>query len=432
MADSNNPFGGYSEKNVGRTVQNVTSSMWEPISAGPSLQKDTPVRKNGGQTQKSSAKGTKSAPLQKKPQGKRPSGVDVTKDRISEGGKKTSKQTADKKKKSTKAADTAKKKKTPPKDKRPVGSKSREPKGKDTRNIGTREEQARLQREKKRARERAKSREKAQKKSRQGVSYDEMRKNKSRATRLKAKIIAVVTVVISLITVACCVCVYAYQKGAPVSVINIVGESRYKDKKIIETANIYVGINMLSVREKTVNDAVTKALPYVKEVQVEYQFPDTLNLNVTSTSEKLLISGSTGYICLDADGKVLSLKKKKLTDGRYLIEGLEEQTAETGESFVPTENNKEKYEKAKEIAFILENSGKFPKGVINVADINDVTVIYDSRINIYLGNCAKLESQLESAMNVIEKDEDIVNGQAGYIETRYEGQTTFKPGSMKK
>lgn len=431
MAD-NNPFGGYSEKNVGRTVQNVTSSMWEPISAGPSGMKDTPVKKNGGQARKSAHETPKRAPTQKKAQSRKPAGTDVTRDRISEGGKNTQGPGEVKKKKSSKTASAPAKKKNSPKDKRPVGSKSREPKGKDTRIFSDREEKARIQKEKKRARDRARAREKAQKKSRQGVSYDEMRKKKSRATRLKAKIIAAVTVTVSLIVVACCVGVYAYQKGAPVAVINIVGESRYKNAKITEAANVYVGINMLSVREKKVNDAVTGSLPYIKQVQVDYQFPDTLVLNVTPTQERLLISGSTGYICLDADGKVLSLKKKKLTDGRYLVEGLEEQTAETGRNFVPTENNKEKYEKAKEIASVLESSGKFPKGVINVTNLKDVTVIYDSRINIYLGDCERLESQIESALNVIEKDEDIINGQTGYIETRYVGQTTFKPGNMIK
>ncbi len=426
MADRNNPFGGYGEKNVGRTVQNVTSSMWEPISAGPSVQKDTPVRKSTEQTKKSSAKAPKDVPSQKKPRAKKPS-ADVTRDRISDGGKKAQ-GTAPKKK----SPPPEKKKKPAPKAKRPVGGKEREPKGRDTRNLDRRQEQARINKEQKRARDRARSREKAERQSQRGVSYDEMRNKRSRTARLKAKAIAAVTVVAVLLTVALCVGVYAYQQGAPVAVIDIVGESPYKNKKITETANLYVGINMLSVRERKVNAALTKELPYIKDVQVDYQFPDTLVLNVTSTEEKLLISGESGYICLDRDGKVLSLKKKKLTDGRYLVEGFEKQGAVTGEDFIPTENNKAKYEKVREIVAVLEASGKFPKGTVNVTDLKDVSVVYDSRINIYLGDCARLEAQLEDAINVIEKDEDIINGQTGYIETRYEGQTTFKPGSMKK
>ncbi|MBQ7118509.1 MAG: FtsQ-type POTRA domain-containing protein [Clostridia bacterium] len=431
MADRNNPFGGYDEKNVGRTVQNVTSSMWEPISTGgPSPKKNTPVRKNDERSRGPVGDSARTASAGKKTQTRKTAGADVTRDRISEGGRKTPK--ADGKKLSSPKAEKSKKKKAPPKEKRPVGSKSRQPKGRDTRNTNLKEEQARIQREKKRAREQAKSRERVKQQSRQGVSYDEMRSKKSRKTRRRAKIIAVATVVAALIAVFSFVGIYVYQQGAVVAVISIEGESRYKDKKITEAANVYVGINMLSVRERTVNESVTKALPYIKEVQVDYQFPDTLVLKVTPTEEKLLLENGTGYICLDADGKVLSLKKKKLTDGRYLIEGFEEQKAVAGESFVPSENNKDRYEKVKEIVAVLGQNGKFTKGTINVADLRDVSAVYDSRINIYLGDCARLESQLGDAVNVIEKDEDIINGQTGYIETRYEGQTVFKPGSMKK
>ena len=423
MADSNNPFGGY----TGKTVKDVTSSMWEPISAGPSPRKEAPAPRS---TQQKKKKPDSSERQQKKqPREKKHSGADVTQDRISEGGKKTKKAADDKKKKSEASPG---KKKSPQKGKVPVGSKKREPKGRDTRNPDVREEQARARKEEKRVRDQAKSREKAKTKSRQGVSYDEMRNDKSKVTRLRAKIIAVATVVITFFTLLCCAGVYVYQNGATVTSINIVGENRYKDEKIIETAGVYVGINMLSVREKAVNEAVTKALPYIKEVEVEYQLPDVLVFNITPTTERLLIAGSTGYICLDEDGKILSLNKKKLTDGRYLIEGFEDQPAEAGGIFVPSENNKEKYEKVKEIVSILEKSGKFPKGAINVSDLKDVKVIYDSRICIYLGDCERLESQVESAINIIEIDQDIINGQTGYIETRYEGQTTFKPGNMQK
>lgn len=425
MADRNNPFGGYDEKNVGRTVQNVTSSMWEPISAGPTLKKDTPVGKKKPQ----SAGGERTA-SQKRPQTKGKPSSDVTKDRISEGGGKNA--GARQKPKNAPQTEKKTKKKSPPPKQRSVGSKSREPKGKDTRSTGVREEQARIQREKKRARERAKSREKVKQQSRRGVSYDEMRQKKSRDTRRRAKLIAVVTVILSLALVFSVVGIYVYRNGATVAVINIEGESKYKNKKITEAAGIYTGINMLSVREKSVNEAVTKALPYIRDVQVDYQFPDTLTLSVTPTQEKLLLVNGTGYICLDGEGKVLSLKKKKLTDGRFLAEGFEEQTATAGEYFLPSENNKEKYERLKEIVAALEKTGKFTKGTVNVADLKDVSVIYDSRINIYLGDCSRLEAQIEAAVNVIAKDEDIINGQTGYIETRYEGQTTFKAGSMKK
>lgn len=445
MAGRKNPFEGYNEEYKNKEVQDITSERWEPISAGPTLEKNTPVRENANKK-----KNTRSGAAAGTSQTKKASGVDVTKDRISKGkpadrkkseeGKKNikkagtaadNKKTADKKRTPEKGKSSSNKK-TQGNNKAPVGSKKREPKGKDTRtsNVDTRDDQAR--KEKKRTQDCVRTTSKAREKRKDGVSYDEMRKEKIRNIRLKAKIAAISTVIITVIVLICFACFYAYQNGAIVSTINIEGENRYKDERITEAANIYPGINMLSVREKDVNEAVSKALPYIKNVQVDYQFPDTLVLNVTATEENMLIAGERGYICLDRDGKVLSLKKKKLAEGRYLVEGFEEQTATEGEMFVPTENNKERYEKAKAIISCLESSGKFSMGTINVANLNDITAVYDSRINIYLGDCSRLESQLTSAIDVIEVDEDIINGQEGYIETRFEGRSPFKPGSMIK
>ncbi|MBQ3137555.1 MAG: FtsQ-type POTRA domain-containing protein [Clostridia bacterium] len=447
MAQGNNPFSGYNGNGSDGTVKDVNSSMWEPISAGAPIRKDTPVGKNGTQAKKTAPAGTKSSPAQKKTQGGRNSGTDFMNDRISQGGPKKQRPSGeraqksggkqqrpdDEKKKKPSGTEPPKKKKKPaPDNKRPVGGKSREPKGKDTRNPGRREEKPVNQRDQKRDRSHSKSKKTKEKNNRLGISNDEMRKKRSQSIKLKAKIIGIAAAVLCFVTLVCCAGIYAYRNGATVANIVIEGESRYKEDKIIEAANVYVGINMLSVREKDTNDAVTVALPYIKDVQVDYRFPETLALIVTPTEERMLIEGSSGYICLDKDAKVLSLKKKKLTDGRYLVQGISQQAAEVGTAFVPTEENKAKYERAAEIISLLEATGKFTKGTVVVSDLKDVRVIYDSRINIYLGDCANLESKISDAMDVIDVDEDIKNGQTGYIETRYEGQAPFKPGSMEK
>ena len=82
-------------------MQNVTSSMWEPISAGPALQKDTPVRKNTSapKTEKPAKSTGKTSSNTKKTAQSKKKTVDVTQDRISQGGKKTQQKKTDTKKK---------------------------------------------------------------------------------------------------------------------------------------------------------------------------------------------------------------------------------------------------------------------------------------------------------------------------------------------
>ncbi len=430
MKGNDNNYFGYSEKNVGRTVQNVTSDMWEPISTGspakksaPSQrssqpQKDTPVRKSPAQNKKSgtqnkSASSSKSkSPDRKKQTKKTP--VDVTQDRISEGGRKPAP------KKQVKPEE--KKKKSAPKSKKnAVGSKKREPKGRDTRSL----EQ---QRQKQRAKNLNKSRLEYNEQRKSGHSHDDISKDTIRRKRNKAKIIAIVTTFIVVLFVAGFIGAYAYTEGAPIAVISIEGESRYKDKKIIEAANVYAGLNMLSVREKAVNEAVTKKLPYISEVEVDYQLPDTLLLKVTATEEKYLITNGEGYICVDGKDKVVSVKKKKLTEGRYRLTGFEEQTAAAGEQYIPSENNLEKYNKAKELVAALEKVEGFSSGVIDLANLKDITYTYDSRIRIYLGEGEAPDKQLSLAMEVIK--DSASEGQTGYIDMRFSDKAYLALGSM--
>lgn len=428
MKGNDNNFFGYTEKNVGRTVQNVTSDMWEPISTGTPArkiapaqrpaqsQKDTPVRKNTATDKKQSTQTKKTASKKtadKKKQTPKKS-VDVTQDRISEGGRKSAP------KKQTKAEE--KKKKSPAKSKKSVvGSKKREPKGRDTRSLEH-------QREMQRAKNLNKSRLEYNEQRKSGHSHDDISKDTIKRKRKKAKIIAVVTTFLVVLFVAGFIGAYVYTEGAPVAVINIEGENRYKDKKIIEAAELYVGINMLSVREKAVNEAVTKKLPYISEIEVDYQLPDTLLLKVTATQEKYLITNGEGYICVDGNDKVVSLKKKKLSEGKYRIMGLEEQTATAGEQYVPAENNLEKYNKAKSLVAELEKVEGFSSGIIDVTDLKNITYTYDSRIRIYLGEGETPDKQLSLAMEVIK--DSASEGQTGYIDMRFSDKAYLALGSM--
>ncbi len=430
MSGNGNNYFGYTEKNVGRTVQNVTSDMWEPISTGSptgktasakpdsQIKKDTPVRKNTPANKKQNTQTKKAAaPKGKAPEKKKQTkkdSFDVARDRISEGGKKTAPKQQTKKQE--------KKKKSPSKSRKSaVGTKKREPKGRDTRNL---EQQKELQRAKNLNRSRLEYNE--QRKS--GHSHDDISKSTIKRKKNRSKLIALVTTFIVVLFVAGVIGAYAYTEGAPISFINIEGENRYKNEKIIEAANLYTGLNMLSVREKAVNEAVTKTLPYIAEVEVDYQLPDTLLLKVTSTQEKILITNGAGYICVDETDKILSVKKKKLTDGRYRLDGLEEQTVATGEKFVPSENNLPKYSKAKELISALGAIEGFSSGIVDVTDLNNITYTYDSRIKIYLGEGDSLDKQLNLAMEVIK--DSASDGQTGYIDMRFSDKAYLALGSM--
>lgn len=429
--NKNNPFG-YTEKTVGRTVQNVTSDMWEPISTGAPVRKDTPVRKNTSapKTEKPAKSTGKTSSNTKKTAQSKKKTVDVTQDRISQGGKKTQQKKTDTKKKppasdsKKKTAEKSKKTSSPAKKKAP----KREPKGRDTRNISEGRRELSQQIEKQRAKKRNRSTLEYIDERKSGSSHDDLSKKRSAKKRKKSKLSSFGAILAIVVFFGVCIGAYIYSKGAPVVNINVEGETVYEKEEIIRAAGIYPGVNMLSIREKTVNGAVTVNLPYVSSIEVDYQLPDTVLLKVTPTVEKYMIVNGETYICIDETDKVVSLKKKKMTEGKFRIEGFEQQAATEGETFVPTENNAAKYERAKEIISVISSVEGLSSGTLDLTDEKNITFTYESRMKIYLGACEKLESQLRLAMEVIKDGAN--EKQTGYIDTRFGNKAYMALGSM--
>ena len=222
--------------------------------------------------------------------------------------------------------------------------------------------------------------------------------------------------------------VYIYAKGAPIVNIVVEGDSIYSNTEVSQAAGVGVGVNMFSLKEKTINKNVTAALPYIHSVEIDRDLPDTLIIKVTPTTEKYLIVNDTEYICVDEHMKILSLKKKKLKDGFFRVYGFEQQTVQTGISYEPSEENKEKFELVKDIVQELEKNGVIKSAVINVGDMNDVKVLYNSKVMLYLGSCSQLANQINLACNVIK--ETVSEGQTGYIDMRYNNMAFFNEGTI--
>lgn len=221
---------------------------------------------------------------------------------------------------------------------------------------------------------------------------------------------------------------YTYCEGAEVSNIVIDGDEVYTDNEILSAAQLGEGVNMLTVREKTVNENVVKALPFISAIGVDYELPDTLRLNIISTTERFIIKNGGKYICVDKTGKVVSEKKKKLSEGQYLVQGMSEQTYTVGEMFVPSEENAQKYDIARKVALAADGNEIINCGTINVKDTDDITLTYKSRLRVYLGS----EDNLSSKMTIAEKVmiDNQAQNKTGYINAKYDIAAYFMQGSM--
>lgn len=241
---------------------------------------------------------------------------------------------------------------------------------------------------------------------------------------------------------------YCYYEGAPIKNIIVDGKSDYDSDKIISVAEISRGQNMLTVREKQVNEKVTAALPLISQVTLRYNFPETIELQVISTKAEIIIKNGSTYTCIDRTGKIVSLKKQKLQKDQFLVTGIKHDPFKVGDYFdivVPekVENEDEqatqlrltkqkeklKYDTVKQIVSLLKDKKIYPCK-IDISNLEDIQVVYDSRIRIYLGDETRLDFKIDTAHDLMKDNE--ANSDVAYVEVRYSGKNYYLAGRMER
>lgn len=408
------PFGTFdwsdlADENVSRP-KDITSDMWTPISAG---KPETQRRPNGNLVDRE--KGEKVSP-----------GKGSSKKNTSPG-KKSRPQNPPGKKKNRPAQPAQKKEKQSEEQKRTAALQA------ERRNAARqRREELERARERRAYENERKHYEKASESyNRQrnlGSSREELSKKRARKKRRSKSFYAVTITAGILLAAVFATLIFCFAVGSPVAVIEVSGECVYSPNDVIAACGVVPGENIFTVREKKVNAVLSRALPYIGSVEVERNFPDKLILKVTPTSEKYLIAVKNSYICLDESEKVLSVKKKKLRDGTYRLEGFKGQSVQPGERYEPCEEDEKRFESAKRIIAALEAASIKKANVIKLESLDNIIVVYDSRFNIYLGGTDRTEKKLSLCAEVIRSNDAKSN--TGYIDARFDSRAYFNEGKM--
>ncbi len=405
-------FSSYSSVNI--KPKNLTSDMWEPITASGNYTVYVPPK------QKQTAAGQAKSTADKSTAAQRRESGSVPRQKVS-AQKNGHSDAPAKKKKSAKTKSNAD---------RPISSgRTEQQKKKSLRKTQTNKNNTAKAPSKRIAeKKRDKTNKAFMKLVRGGKSVDEARAIITKRKLRKRKLNTFLSVMFLFFFAVIFVLSYTYCEGAEIADIIIDGDEVYSDSEILSAAQLSEGVNMLTVREKQVNDSVTTALPFISMVGVDYELPDTLRLNIISTTERLIIKNGSKYICIDKTGKVVSEKKKKLSEGQFLVLGLAEQSYTVGEMFSPSEDNKEKYDIACRVALAAEDNEIINSGTVDVSEINDITLTYKSRLRVYLGTEDNLASKLSIAESVM-LDNNAQN-KTGYINAKYDIGAYFMQGSM--
>ena len=414
---SNNAFGGYNKPNF--QPKNITSDMWEPITTTNNFSAYTPPKPvqqtentfSAG-TRQSTPKKTASRSAKSEPQKQQPL---KQKKKSSSSGKKPAFQHSAKKEKPQKPQNIDKQERTISSG-RVLTAKAENKKSVSKRQMSALE------------RRRRKTNIAFTSLVKSGKTADEARVIINRRKIRLSRIRTFGTVGFFTVFALCFLLSYSYFRGAEIKEILFEGDEVYAESQILEAGGIATGQNMLTVHEKKLNKDVTALLPFISKIDVDYRLPDVLALNVVSTKEQLILKCDKKYICVDSLGKVVSDKKKKLTEGQFLVQGLAIQEYTVGETFVVSDENSERFKVAREFAKIAEKADTLNYGVLDLKDMSDIKFTYHSKIRLYLGDGNNLSEKLQKAISIMQSAE--IGDKTGYINLKYDIGAYFMEGTM--
>ncbi len=264
------------------------------------------------------------------------------------------------------------------------------------------------------------------KKQPESLSKDEIRSiNKKKIKRKrKAKKIALLT---ALFTVVMCVgVVLVLAVFFKINTISVKGDKVYSDKEIILKSGIETGGNLFRVNEESLNEKLSKSLPYIQSVTLERQLPDTLIVTVKATREVAAFQYGAGFILVNAEGKVLDRDASMLRDNVAVVNGAVLKGAIEGERIViGSEKDTENFVLL--LKAVVE-SGINPITEITITKDGQYELKYDDRITVKLGSIENVSVKLKRAVAALEKENEINMYAEGVLDLKTEPYAYFDAG----
>lgn len=218
------------------------------------------------------------------------------------------------------------------------------------------------------------------------------------------------------------------------------GTGAYTNEEIISASGIVMGKSLLFADLDEAADNIEKMLPYTDNVKLTKKLPDGIIIRYEATEKAFAIGMSNGlYAVTNGNLKVLEITGEQPA-GVALIVGAVPYKAEVGETaaFDVLQDGEKKEEFVDEtLSLLLEITGAITENktkdisLINIAEKNDIYLIYQGRIVLNLGNSSDLPSKLSLGNKVINSENTIDPFQFGSIDLSIVTEAVFNPSDMK-
>lgn len=185
--------------------------------------------------------------------------------------------------------------------------------------------------------------------------------------------------------------------------INVIGDVYYEREQIIGFSNVAEGQNIFIGTKNSTPGEIVKKLPYVESAQVDFEVPDTININVKNAVPTYAIKDGDGYLIVSSKGRILD-------NANYITEDLIE--LKCGELNTKTKGDYINFgdESVSDILHSVAKSfAAYSDGKItgfDISNLSNIIINYDNRIDINIGLPDDIEYKIKTAFTIINEKLD--------------------------
>ena len=175
--------------------------------------------------------------------------------------------------------------------------------------------------------------------------------------------------------------------------VKIEGNTIYEEMDLIKTSAIEKGENLFEVDTAYAENKLYSVYSYIEEVEVKRSFPNAVTITIVEATPFSVIEEADGYTLVSAGGKVLERGLEEVPKGMLSVRGVSTVTN--------TEDNTKRMELMNKIIGTMQELEMNDYVFLDLTDTLEITMIYDNRVKINLGNELELPYKLQFADNVV-------------------------------
>ena len=175
--------------------------------------------------------------------------------------------------------------------------------------------------------------------------------------------------------------------------VKIEGNTLYEEMDLIKTSGIEKGENLFEVDTAYAEDKLYSVYSYIEEVEVKRSFPNSVTIKIVEAVPFSVVEEADGYTLVSTGGKVLERGLEEVPDGMLSVRGLSTVTN--------SEDNAKRKDLMMRTIKTMHELGMEDYVFLDLTDTLEITMIYDNRVKVKLGNELELEYKLQFVDSVI-------------------------------